>query len=252
MCVLAKAYNILEENAHRSSISASWLTPSRGWFELPKEHPEKKTSEENYKTINYIKDSLHPWLSVSSASQTELNGEQRVACTRRWVYPYTLNRKRVLTTMQLPSELQEATLSLLKIPGITLFLGFFFNLRAKGYLPSWFPVQNKTPPLPLSPSFSSFYPFFQWPTTHYPWVMFLHHPWLLQSYITYRIWTSWLLTMATQSISLGKKLVKTWLFKKTWKIVDWLSMPHLLLPLLLLHYPRTKISNTSALSLFCN
>lgn len=217
MCVLAKAYNILEDNAHRSSISASWLTPSRGWFERLKEHPEKKTSEENYKTINYIKDSLHPRLSASSASQTELNGEQRVACTIRWVYPYTL--KRVLTTMQLPSKLQEATLSLLKIPGITLFLGFLFNLRAKGYLPSWFPVQNKTPPLPLSPSFSSFCSFFQWQTTLYPWVMFLHYPWLLQSYITYRIWISWLLTMATRSISLGQKLVKTWLFKKLGRLL---------------------------------
>lgn len=128
-------------------------------------------------------------MSVSSASQTELNGEQRVACTLRWVCPYTLNRERELTTMQLPSELQEATLFLLKIPGMTLFLGFFFNLRAKGYPPSWFPTQNKPPPLPLSPSFSSFYSF-QWQTTHAS--MFLHYPWLLQSYITYRIWTSWL------------------------------------------------------------
>ena len=55
-----------------------------------KEHPEEKTSEENYKTIDYTKDSLHPQLSVSSASQAELNGEQRVGCTIRWVYPYTL------------------------------------------------------------------------------------------------------------------------------------------------------------------
>lgn len=158
MCALAKAYNILEENAHRSSVSASWLIPSRGWFEVLKEHPEEKTSEENYKTI-HTKDSSSSTIVCIQCFSGRIKWRTKSSLYYKMGLSIHSNRERVLTTMQLPSELQEAALSLLKIPGITLFLGFFFaNLRASAtYLPDFQSrtANSSSSPLPSSFQFSS-------------------------------------------------------------------------------------------------